>query len=227
MDPPPKLTTPIETQPTHQPMADNKYTRYQFTAFEGQYDIIDNADKDFFKLIKWQDEIAPDTGRKHRQGCLATHRPVRPSAVRNKLPGVHIEPARNWAALLLYCAKEESRDVSGSSMTIEYKAPPKLGELLLRMGEMAWDNHLSREALIEMGNPPTRHHWSVLDKNEIKEEYWDIVNEIIYTEPNLIGILAQPLPQNAWLHTRQTWIKKAEEALERASPESNSITDEG
>lgn len=209
-------------------MTDNKYTRYQFTAFEGQYGLLDEADKDFFKLLLWQDEIAPDTGRKHRQGCLATHRPVRASAVRAKLPGIHIEPARNWGALLNYCHKNESFDASGERTRVDNTShkPPSIGDLLQRIADMVWDRWQSDQDL-----PPS--HRDVahplndrVTKETAKAEYWDTVNEIVYTEPNLIGILAQPLPQNAWLNTRRSWLRKAAERAEQP-PESNSITDSG
>lgn len=208
-------------------MADNKYTRFQFTAFENQYDLLTEADPNFFKLILWQDEIAPDTGRKHRQGCFATHRPVRPAAARAKLPGIHIEPAKNWGALLNYCQKSESFDPSGQRVSIDNTSqkPPSIADLLQRIGDMVWDRWLCDQQLPtsdqDYTHPPTR----PLSKDDAKSEYWDIVNEIIYTDPQLIGILAQPLPQNAWVNTRRTWIEKARDRADQ--PESNSITDSG
>jgi len=86
----------------------DKTTRWQFTAYEGQYAQLDSMPPGIAEW-GWQDEIAPDTGRPHRQGYFRTSSQQRHSGARKLLPGVHIEPARNWDALVNYCKKEETR----------------------------------------------------------------------------------------------------------------------
>lgn len=101
-------------------MSDNKNTRYAFTAYEAQYDVVDQAQTDvaLVKMLAYQEEVCPTTGRKHRQGCLQTQMPVRFSRVKSLLPGVHIEVARDWYKLVNYCKKQETRDASGASVSI-------------------------------------------------------------------------------------------------------------
>jgi len=206
-------------------MTDNKSQRWAFTAFEQHYDIVDavSKDKELVKMLKFQDEVCPDTGRKHRQGCILTQRPVRFSKLRAALPGVHIEQAKNWTALLAYCEKNETRDPSGSQVTIDNTSfsAKKVSNFLDDIADYLWtewDNErdFDQEDRINT-NPPD--HPTRSNPELIKAEYWRAVSHIVRTNPEAIGVLAQPLPQNAWKHTRQVW-------LERSSDRrwSNSIT---
>lgn len=86
----------------------SKSTRWQFTAYEGQWYLF----KKMPGLIAewgWQEEICPDTGRRHYQGYLRTHQQQRLNAVCRMLPGVHLEVARDWLKTKNYCKKEETR----------------------------------------------------------------------------------------------------------------------
>lgn len=94
-------------------MAD-KTTRWAFTAYESQFDLF----KKMHPAVRqwgWNTEICPDTQRLHYQGYILTRQQHRfkgklpADSLRRMFPGVHIEPARDWAALLNYCKKAESR----------------------------------------------------------------------------------------------------------------------
>lgn len=184
-------------------MAD-KTTRWAFTAYENQYALLDDVDKSVVAEMGFQDEVCPETGRKHRQGYIRTHRQVRFSQMRKILPGVHVEVARNWEALQAYCRKNETRDASGSQVHKDFSkyAPERLHTLLEEMAGYAIldskctnkDRQTDRQTILAM-DPGV--------------QYWGIVPTILSRKPELIGILAQPLPQNAWKHTRMFWIEKA------------------
>lgn len=185
----------------------DKSTRWQFTAYEAQYPVIDSAPADLIAEIGWQDEVCPSTGRKHRQGFLRTHRQVRFSQVTKSLPGVHIEVARDWIALVNYCKKKETRDVSGSQIHKDFSkfAPPRLHDIMLQMAHILvevypWPHKGDRQT--------DRQKLEVLTNEESTAQYWYIVREYIRRKPELIGILAQPLPQNAWKNTREVWIAR-------------------
>jgi len=77
------------------------------TVYENQYSLLDNMPPGIAEW-GWQDEVCPDTGRAHRQGYFRTGSQVRFPAARKLLPGIHIEIAKNWEALKLYCKKSES-----------------------------------------------------------------------------------------------------------------------
>lgn len=92
----------------------NKTTRWAFTAFEGQWKCFEKMPPGIGEW-GWQVETCPDTGRRHYQGFIRTvgqHRfkGKQPNdSLCRMFPGVHIEPASNWLALLNYCKKKESR----------------------------------------------------------------------------------------------------------------------
>jgi len=84
------------------------------TVFEDQWALLEQMPPEVAEW-GWQDEVAPDTGRKHKQGYLRTKSQVRFSQLKKILPGIHIEVAKNWAALVNYCKKEDTRDINGQS----------------------------------------------------------------------------------------------------------------
>jgi len=86
----------------------DKSSRWQFTAYEDQWDL--------FKMMPpgiaewgWQKETCPKTQKLHYQGYLRTTSQVRFSALKKILPGVHLEVAKNWQALINYCQKIDTR----------------------------------------------------------------------------------------------------------------------
>jgi len=86
----------------------DKSTRWSFTAYEAQYPLFDVIPPPVNQW-GWQTEICPDTGREHRQGFIQLKQQQRFSFMKNLFPGLHVEIARNWAALIQYCQKEETR----------------------------------------------------------------------------------------------------------------------
>lgn len=187
-------------------MAD-KSTRWAFTAYENQYAMIENIDKAIVAEIGWQDEVCPDTGRRHRQGFIRTHRQVRFSQIRKLVPGVHVEVARNWEALMAYCRKNETRDISGSQVHMDFKkyAPERLHEILIELAELAVLDP-------KIGNKDRQTDRQTILHKDPGVQYWELVPAVLARKPELIGILAQPLPQNAWKHTRMFWIEKVWDA---------------
>lgn len=86
---------------------DTRSSRWAFTAFEAQWPLFDNMPP-VVKDAGWQIEIAPDTQKKHYQGYLLTSSTQRFAAMRKLFPGVHLEVAKNWQALVAYCKKKET-----------------------------------------------------------------------------------------------------------------------
>ena len=110
----------------------DKTTRWAFTAYEDQWDLFKQM-PDIIKEWGWQTETCPETGRKHYQGYFLTRTQQRFAACRKALPGVHIEPARNWSALLNYCKKEESA-VSGTQVhQVNERQYLKFADALMRI----------------------------------------------------------------------------------------------
>lgn len=186
-------------------MTDNKNKRWALTVYEEQYASVDELAKDdkFVKEIGWQDEVCSSTGRKHRQAYLITQQPQRFSALRSRIPGVHVEVCRDLVALKKYCSKEETRDEKGSNYKTTH---PSTHVSVDKFMEMVADNVIEY-CSDKTGNPPDH-----LGKKELKAEYWLAVGEILRFRPELAHIAMAPGPQVLWLNTRQTWLWRAQRA---------------
>lgn len=93
----------------------DKSTRWSFTAFEAQWNLF-TLMPPLIAEWGWQQEICATTGKRHYQGYLRTTIQVRHSQLRKVLPGVHIEVAKNWEALIAYCNKTDTA-IPGTQVT--------------------------------------------------------------------------------------------------------------
>lgn len=223
--------TPIDRQTDRQTkmaaLSMSKSTRWAFTL---QYDpeiygLLDQfvhkpslvpAWKDIIAEIGWQDEIAPTTGQQHRQGYIRTVRQCRLSQMKKILETAHFEVARDWLALKQYCSKADTRDPSGN--VVKFVQPNKFGisQLLIRIASV----------LLEHGHTDHDDHQSTMywyHDNQSKQ-YWTLASFLLEEDPELAGIIGQPLPQNLWKNCRATWIKLAQSQAEEAPSEAISIT---
>lgn len=86
----------------------SKSTRWQFTAYEAQFGLFISMPPGVAEW-GWQQEMCPTTNRVHYQGYLRLNSQQRFSWLKRLLPGVHLEIARNWDALVQYCKKDQTR----------------------------------------------------------------------------------------------------------------------
>ena len=87
--------------------SDAKSTRWAFTAYEGQWNLFKTFPAGVVEW-GWQEELCPDTDRRHYQGYLRLAQQQRLAWLRNVLPGVHFGIAISWPALVNYCKKSET-----------------------------------------------------------------------------------------------------------------------
>lgn len=166
------------------------------TVFEGQYDLF-NTMPDWVAEWGWQDEICPDTQRKHRQGYLRTRSQQRFAKLKQMFPGVHFEIARDWSGLIQYCKKTETRDPSGNMVaqtnTRRY----------LQM----------HEALVRVANAYVK-----IEDVSLEDRFWRAVKELVREQPADISLYSNPQLLRAWNHTADVWIEKsiieAEESID-------------
>lgn len=199
----------------------NKSTRWSITV---QYDPFYYADMDKYVSdpksmptwneiiaeIGWQDEIAPTTGQQHRQGYVRTVRQVRLAQLKKLMPTAHFEVAKDWLALKKYCSKDDTRDPSGNVVKFTSNTKYSVAQLLTKLASL----------LIEHGHTDVDNHESTLYRfyDNPARQYWTLASFILEEDPELAGLVGQPLPQNLWKNCRATWLKLAEN-------ESISITD--
>lgn len=90
-----------------------KSSRWSFTAYKDQWSLFEQMPPGIAEW-GWQREVCPETNREHYQGYLRLSQQQRFAWLAKLLPGIHIEVARNWQALIAYCKKEDTR-VPGST----------------------------------------------------------------------------------------------------------------
>jgi len=105
--------------------AQNKSTRWAFTAYESQWRLFSSNIPYGIAEWGWNVEECPDTHRLHYQGYMRLTQQQRLHWLRQHFPGVHFEIARNWEALKEYCRKAESR-VPGTEPVATFNEIPTL-----------------------------------------------------------------------------------------------------
>jgi len=184
----------------------DRATKWAMTVYEEQFFLLDTM-PDVVAEWGWQDEVCPETKRKHRQGFLRTHTQQRFSALRKVLPGVHIEVARDWNKLLNYCRKKDTRDLSGARVfQTNVNKPMTMGETLTLLAAYL----------------PTikyREAWMKIEKKLYteKDEYWYCVRAYLHATDNhnSIGLFTNPQMLCAWTNTRDYWVARHTRGLDR------------
>jgi len=177
----------------------DKTSRWAFTAFEEEWPLFKNMNEVIAEW-GWQTEVCPKTQKPHYQGYLRTKRQVRFAQLKKILPGVHIESAKNWDALVNYCKKTDSAQEGSQVHQVSTTKAMTMAVALTKLATFA-DN-----------DPPTDYcepEWEKRYERYIKVEYWKAVRKILTEDPDEVGLWTQPQYMRAWENTRSVWIKKA------------------
>lgn len=154
----------------------DKSSRWSMTVYEDQYGLLTIMPPEIAEW-GWQDEVCPTSGKPHRQGYLRTKSQMRFSALKKILPGIHIEVAKNWSALLIYCKKEETRDPSGeqvhqvNNMPSKYTYAAEIAERLSQKPDFKrWSleqllDEVRETALIDICDGRSGIEWVIIDPN--------------------------------------------------------------
>lgn len=189
-----------------------KSTRWQFTAYEGDYALLDahaETGNDLIAEIGWQDEICPKTQKKHRQGYVRTVRQVRFGQLKAIMGGIHLEKAKNWEALQNYCRKEETRDASGSQIQKTFARPMRLHEMLFAVGKRIRDQaEFEGKSLVGLDRQTDRQSRLQLLR------LWSI--QLVRQHPEYAAVLCRQDARDAWCDYFTVWLD-LEEA--RAGPQ--------
>ena len=174
----------------------DKSTRWAMTVYEDQWALLEKM-PEIIAEWGWQEEKCPETGRIHRQGYFRTHRQVRFSQIKAVLPGIHVEVARNWAALLEYCKKTETA-IGNAVHEVSTNKPMTMAESLIALAKYHW----SREKLEELSDTKP--------KDRYVREYWSCVKDFLKeaNKDNAIGLFTNNQMVLAWVRTRDHWISR-------------------
>lgn len=190
---------------------------WSVTAFNDEIALVKDKTKypAYVKLLVGQDEVCPETGKKHFQGCIQLHTQQRLSALKKWLPTAHFEICRNKDALLNYVTKDETRDMSGERISngprIEYIPFDKLNELLADMWIVlesqlkAWfiSRHPGEEKLYE-------DLWATSGEDEewVRAEFKFLINYLILNGySRQASAFADNRLKQFWVDTSRSWIR--------------------
>lgn len=203
-----------------------KSSRWQFTAYEDQWPLIDDLDKSStIAEYGYQHEVCPDTGRKHRQGYIRTKVQVRFSALKKEFPGVHFEVARNWDALVNYCKKEETRDKSQPNFfsgTGSKEVPLTMAQALMKLASYAYPYPVLDAVPVlneKTGKTELLQEWN--GEYDAKIMYKYAVQTWIKINPNIIALITQPQYKSTFYDFWKDFMYMAIETFE-FEDESNS-----
>lgn len=186
-----------------------KSTRWSFTAYEEQWSLFE-AMPPIIAEWGWQVEVCPKTQRQHYQGYLRTTRQVRFSQLKQALPGVHIEPAKNWQALVQYCTKKDTAVEGTQVHETSTTASLSMAKALIKVAE-----HRPKDLDFTKCESPK-------DFRELfVYEFEKSVSKILELDENLIGLYSQPQYERAYVKWRSVWTSKADAKTDRQtdSPE--------
>lgn len=183
-----------------------KSTRWSFTAYEGQYPCLDSIAKDGHELIAeigWQDEVCPDTQRKHRQGYVRTVRQVMRKQLSGVLRDTHLEIAKNWQALINYCRKAESRDLSGSQVHTQFERPMRLHEMLIAVASSYLRTDQPSEEILSKADIQIDRcaRLALLRRHSY---------QLVWQHPEYAIVLSRQDARDAWCTFFELWIEKAQ-----------------
>lgn len=194
----------------------DKTTRWAFTAYEGEWHLFKTMN-DKIAEWGWQTEICPDTQREHYQGYMRTKTQQRFSTMKTIFPGVHLEQAKNWNALLEYCQKTDTAVTGSQVKQVNTSQPMTMAQALTKLAL-----HIPFKRAVnwlESTNPIKE------NEDQIKHEFWTAVREILRGDPNSVGLWTQPQYFRAWQHTREVWIDLAIQEAEIGVLPSDEETD--
>lgn len=170
----------------------DKSAAWSVTAFGDEISLLEDNDRypNFVKEVHGGREMCPTTSKVHFQGALILKSQQRLSALKKWLPTAHFEACRQIDALKKYCMKDDT--AVGDKVVRENETPHyRMEELLMMIAHNRTDDCDTFDETMKY-----------------KEEYWAIVNKIVYISPRLISAFTIPAMEKAWVQTRGVWLRK-------------------
>lgn len=185
-------------------------SRWSFTAYEDQWPLIDAMKSNIdghptIRMMKWQTEKCPKTGKLHYQGAIQTVQ-CRHSALRKIFPGVHIEKAREWYKLLNYVKKNDTA-IPGTRISL---ANEEVQEFYSMDDKMVMLADAARSLTPDEAVQLIKH--KVEDGTQDAEFWWFVTNKILpLYGPKVAGAFADQAVRTFWRNTEAFWIRQDQE----------------
>lgn len=189
----------------------DKSTRWAFTAYEDQWCLFkDIKQYDIVKEWGWQQETCPTSGRLHYQGYLLLSRQARFSQLVKTFPGVHIEPARNWQALVQYCKKKDTATAGTQVHQINEREFLNMHSAFVLIGrELIEYAELYESDLFEYTKSQTIKH-----KDPDVYEYKWATRRLVDKSPQDVAVYSNPQFQRAWTDYGRTFKRLARKDIQ-------------
>jgi len=187
----------------------DKTTRWAFTAYKDQWTLFDSI-PDLVASWGWQTEVCPDTQREHYQGYILLKRQARFTQLKQLLPGVHIEAARDWNKLLQYCKKTDSAVPGTQVVQTNASKHLTMTEALLKLAA-----HVPFRGLTKTDSENIK-DMEKFYKNESELIYNQAVMSILEQDDRLVSVYANNAMKFAWNSTREYYLEKARREAEWA-----------
>jgi len=187
----------------------DKTTRWAFTAYKDQWTLFDSI-PDLVSSWGWQTEVCPDTQREHYQGYILLKRQARFTQLKQLLPGVHIEAARDWNKLLQYCKKTDTAIAGSQVVQTNASKHLTMTEALLKLAA-----HVPFRGLTKSDHEVIK-DYDKFYKQESELIYNQAVMSILEEDDRLVSVYANNAMKFAWNSTREYYLEKARREAEWA-----------
>lgn len=188
----------------------DKTTRWAFTAYEDQFGLFDKI-PDKVKEWGWQTEICPTTERKHYQGYILTRTQQRHKAMRDMFPGVHIEVAREWNALVNYCKKIDTAIEGTQKHEVNERKYLQFADALVNVAKCYIDPHMSHAHRLRLAPSDEAVALSKITPEQLETKAFDeAVCQLVEAQPNDVSLYTNPQIKRAWIMCKSVWLRMAQ-----------------
>jgi len=201
-------------KPDSQTDSKTRGSQWAFTAYEHQWKYFDDFKIEghpVIRMLKWQTEKCPDSGRLHYQGAIHTYQ-CRHSTLRSLFPGVHIGKAREWHKLLSYVKKNDTAipDTRVTLQNEEVREFYSFDDKMVMLSD-AWAacNADDAEAIVRYK----------LDNDSQDAEFWWLLTHKVLPMygRQVAGAFADPAVRTFWRHTSAFWLRQDQETRQPLS----------
>jgi len=194
-----------------EPKSDTRATHWRITSFDkddmSRLDASSNYPL-WVKEVYGGREIAPSTGSLHYQAHIACRAQTRWSSVKKWLPKSKIFVSTLPGESIAYCLKLDTSAEKKKIMenTNTYMTDQKAMEKLVSVCQSTCECVFNHRKELPQNQSELMQLRCCEDVNE---DYWHRVRNILLLEPHLCGLYAKPDLYRLWKNTKSVWVSRA------------------